>query len=48
MTDYKPTLNLPNTAFAMKANLAQREPGMLKTWQADKLYETIRKARAGC
>ncbi len=48
MTDYKPTLNLPKTAFAMKANLAQREPGMLKAWQADKLYEKIRAARAGC
>ena len=48
MTDYKPTLNLPNTAFAMKANLAQREPGMLKKWQAEKLYEKIRHARAGC
>jgi isoleucyl-tRNA synthetase len=48
MTDYKQTLNLPNTPFAMKANLAQREPGMLKKWQADKLYEQIREARAGC
>ncbi|MFT5118070.1 MAG: isoleucyl-tRNA synthetase, partial [Kiritimatiellia bacterium] len=26
MTDYKATLNLPNTSFPMKANLAQREP----------------------
>lgn len=48
MTDYKPTLNLPKTAFAMKANLAQREPGMLKKWQDGKLYESIREARAGC
>jgi len=47
MTDYKPTLNLPKTAFAMKANLAQREPGMLKQWQDGDLYGAIRAARAG-
>ncbi len=47
MTDYKATLNLPNTGFAMKANLAQREPEMLKQWQANNLYQTIRSARAG-
>ncbi len=47
MTDYKATLNLPNTGFAMKANLAQREPDMLKQWQANNLYQQIRSARAG-
>ncbi len=47
MTDYKATLNLPNTDFAMKANLAQREPEMLKNWQANNLYQQIRSARAG-
>lgn len=47
MSDYKQTLNLPKTAFAMKANLAQREPGMLKDWQQNRLYEKIRQARAG-
>jgi len=47
MTDYKATLNLPNTDFAMKANLAQREPDMLKQWQANNLYQQIRAARAG-
>ncbi len=47
MTDYKSTLNLPVTQFAMKANLAQREPQMLKQWQANDLYGQIRKARAG-
>src|SRR6478609_8552311 len=45
--DYKHTLNLPQTTFAMKANLSQREPGMLKNWQQEKLYEQIRAARAG-
>lgn len=47
MTDYKATLNLPTTDFAMKANLAQREPDMLKTWQANNVYQQIRQARAG-
>ena len=31
-TDYKATLNLPKTAFPMKANLANREPEMLRFW----------------
>ncbi len=47
MSDYKATLNLPHTAFAMKANLAQREPEMLKRWQKDNLDQQIRKARSG-
>lgn len=47
MIDYKATLNLPHTSFAMKANLAQREPQMLKAWQADNVYQTIRDASAG-
>jgi isoleucyl-tRNA synthetase len=47
MSDYKHTLNLPNTDFPMKANLAQREPETLKHWQANQLYEKIREARKG-
>ena len=47
MADYKDTLNLPNTGFPMKANLAQREPEMLKRWEAMDLYGLIREARAG-
>ena len=47
MTDYKPTLNLPKTAFPMKANLAQREPQTLKQWQQDDLYGKIRAAAKG-
>ncbi|MBU0539175.1 MAG: class I tRNA ligase family protein, partial [Gammaproteobacteria bacterium] len=47
MSDYKHTLNLPETSFAMKANLSQREPGMLKRWQDEGVYEQIRDARAG-
>ena len=47
MADYKATLNLPNTTFPMKANLAQREPHILKKWQQNKVYESIRAARKG-
>jgi len=47
MTDYKSTLNLPQTKFAMKANLAQREPQMLKRWYSENYYQQIREARAG-
>ncbi len=32
MSDYKNTLNLPQTDFPMKANLSQREPEILKKW----------------
>lgn len=37
-TDYKKTLNLPDTKFPMKANLAQREPEMLKFWDSIGAY----------
>jgi len=45
--DYKKTLNLPNTAFPMKGNLAQREPERLKKWQEAELYKKIRASFAG-
>ncbi len=47
MADYKDTLNLPNTSFPMRGNLANREPAMLERWYSENVYETIRKARAG-
>ena len=47
MTDYKATLNLPNTSFPMKANLASREPQILKKWQEQNVYQVIRAARHG-
>ncbi|WP_461482062.1 isoleucine--tRNA ligase [Porticoccus sp.] len=47
MTDYKTTLNLPFTDFPMKANLAQREPAMLKAWQDAGLYQKVREERRG-
>ncbi len=45
--DYKSTLNLPNTAFPMKGNLAQREPERLKRWQEGDLYQAIRAVTQG-
>jgi isoleucyl-tRNA synthetase len=42
--DYKDTLNLPKTKFAMKANLPQREPQFLARWEESKLYDRLREA----
>lgn len=42
MTEYKNTLNLPQTDFPMKANLAEREPQMLAYWQQLGLYQKLR------
>ena len=44
--DYKDTINLPKTAFPMKASLANREPEMLKRWYEMDLYGRIQKATA--
>jgi isoleucyl-tRNA synthetase len=44
--DYKSTLNLPDTPFAMQAKLATREVQWLADWQADDLYGIVRAARA--
>ncbi len=44
---YKETLNLPQTAFPMKAELARREPEVLEQWKQDSLYEAIRKQSQG-
>lgn len=40
-------LNLPETAFPMRGDLAKREPAWLKSWQDKKLYQRIREARKG-
>jgi isoleucyl-tRNA synthetase len=45
--NYKKTLNLPKTAFPMKAKLSQREPEVLKNWEAMGLYEQIRESCLG-
>jgi len=47
MTDYKATLNLPQTDFPMKASLANREPQMLGDWHKNNLYQQIRKVSSG-
>jgi isoleucyl-tRNA synthetase len=47
MADYKKTLNLPDTSFPMRGDLARREPLMLESWQGRKFYERIRAARRG-
>ena len=47
MSDYKATLNLPQTDFPMKANLAQREPDRLKAWSEMNLYAQIREVGHG-
>ncbi|NNM82511.1 MAG: isoleucine--tRNA ligase [Burkholderiales bacterium] len=47
MTDYKKTLNLPDTPFPMRGDLAKREPSMLEAWKRKKVYEKIRKASVG-
>lgn len=48
MADYKSTLNLPQTAFPMRGDLAKREPAMLKKWEEQDLYHKIRQARENC
>ena len=43
----KSQINLPKTAFSMKANLPTREPEILKLWQKINLYDELRKSRKG-
>jgi isoleucyl-tRNA synthetase len=45
--ELKATINLPKTAFPMKANLPQNEPKMLERWEQMRIYERIRQARKG-
>lgn len=47
MSEYKDTLNLPETGFPMRGDLAKREPEMLKRWYQEDLYGEIRKAKKG-
>src|SRR5688572_1437922 len=46
-SDYKKTLNLPQTTFAMKANLPQNEPARLEQWRSSNIYELIRRKSEG-
>ena len=45
--DYRQTLNLPQTDFPMKANLAKREPELFKEWEAKKIYSLISQQAKG-
>jgi len=45
--DYRATLNLPDTPFPMRGDLAKREPAWIKQWQDEGLYKRLRDARCG-
>lgn len=47
MSDNKYPLNLPDTGFPMRGDLAKREPGMLQRWYDNNLYGAIRQAKKG-
>jgi isoleucyl-tRNA synthetase len=46
-TDYRNTLNLPDTAFPMRGDLPKREPGWVQEWNDKGLYQRLRDVRAG-
>ncbi|MFM7024720.1 MAG: isoleucine--tRNA ligase [Limnohabitans sp.] len=46
-TDYRSTLNLPDTEFPMRGDLPKREPAWVKEWNEEGLYKKLRDARAG-
>ena len=47
MSDYKETLNLPDTGFAMKANLPSKEPKMIEFWEEMDLRKEVAASREG-
>ena len=46
-TDYRSTLNLPDTPFPMRGDLPKREPGWVKEWDDKGIYKKLRDVRAG-
>ena len=46
-TDYRATLNLPDTPFPMRGDLPKREPGWVKEWNDEGVYQRLRDARHG-
>jgi isoleucyl-tRNA synthetase len=46
-TDYRSTLNLPDTPFPMRGDLPKREPGWVQDWEDKGIYKKLRAARAG-
>jgi isoleucyl-tRNA synthetase len=47
MADYKDTLNLPETPFPMRGDLAKREPQWVKEWQEKGVYRRLRAITTG-
>ena len=47
-TDYRATLNLPDTPFPMRGDLPKREPGWVKDWEDQGIYKKLRAARHNC
>jgi isoleucyl-tRNA synthetase len=47
MTDYKKTLNLPQTSFPMRASLPKKEPEMIQFWEQNRAYDRMVQAREG-
>src|SRR5436190_5408834 len=47
MADYKDTLNLPDTSFPMRGDLAKREPQWIKEWQEKGVYKRLRQVAQG-
>ncbi|MCJ9711074.1 class I tRNA ligase family protein, partial [Bordetella hinzii] len=45
--DYKKTLNLPDTSFPMRGDLAKREPGWVQQWEETRVYQAVRAASKG-
>ena len=46
-TDYRSTLNLPDTSFPMRGDLPKREPAWVKSWEDKGIYKKLRDVRAG-
>jgi len=46
-TDYRATLNLPDTPFPMRGDLPKREPGWVKEWADNGVYQRLRESRHG-
>ncbi|HEY0202359.1 MAG TPA: isoleucine--tRNA ligase [Burkholderiaceae bacterium] len=46
-TDYRSKLNLPDTPFPMRGDLPKREPGWVKQWEEQGIYQRLRDARRG-
>ncbi|MFN5774802.1 MAG: class I tRNA ligase family protein, partial [Burkholderiaceae bacterium] len=46
-SDYRATLNLPDTPFPMRGDLPKREPAWVHTWNEQGIYKSLRLARHG-